>query len=56
MSDDASVDQPTRYVKPSGEELRRRLTPMQYRVTRKEGADRPFDNPDWDEKCDRLLW
>lgn len=39
-----------RYVKPADEELRQRLTPLQYQVTQQEGTERPFDNPYWDEK------
>jgi peptide methionine sulfoxide reductase msrA/msrB len=35
------------YVKPSDEELRKRLTPMQYRVTQDEGTEPPFKNDYW---------
>lgn len=35
------------YEKPSDAELRRKLTPLQYEVTQKEGTERPFDNPYW---------
>jgi methionine-R-sulfoxide reductase len=38
-----------RYDKPSDEELRRRLTPLQYRVTQHEGTEPPFDNEYWNE-------
>ncbi len=38
------------YVKPSDEELRNRLTALQYKVTQKDGTERPFDNAYWDEK------
>jgi len=37
------------YDKPSDEELRSRLTPLQYEVTQKEGTERPFQNEYWDE-------
>lgn len=36
------------YQKPTDEELRRRLTPMQYRVTQHEGTEPPFENEYWD--------
>jgi peptide-methionine (R)-S-oxide reductase len=32
---------------PSDEELRRRLTPLQYKVTRKDGTEPPFSNGYW---------
>ena len=33
-----------KYEKPGDEELRRKLTPEQYRVTQHEGTERPFTN------------
>ncbi|MBU2550573.1 MAG: peptide-methionine (R)-S-oxide reductase MsrB [Proteobacteria bacterium] len=36
--------------KPSREELRKRLTEMQYRVTQEEGTEPPFKNAYWDNK------
>ena len=38
------------FEKPGDGELRRRLTPLQYAVTQKEGTERPFDNEYWDNK------
>ncbi|MEZ5333139.1 MAG: peptide-methionine (R)-S-oxide reductase MsrB [Thermoanaerobaculia bacterium] len=38
----------TRYMKPSDEELRERLTPMQYKVTQEEGTEPAFRNEYWD--------
>ena len=54
--EEASVDeehngtQQLQYSRPSEEELRQRLTPLQYDVTQKEATERPFSNPYWDEK------
>ena len=36
------------YSKPSDEELRRRLTPLQYHVTQEEGTEPAFANEYWD--------
>jgi methionine-R-sulfoxide reductase len=38
----------TKYSKPSDEELHQRLTPMQYKVTQKEGTEPAFHNQYWD--------
>ena len=38
------------YSKPADEELRKRLTPLQYEVTQKDGTERPFANAYWNNK------
>ena len=38
------------YQKPSDEELRKKLTAMQYDVTQHEGTEPPFKNEFWDNK------
>src|SRR5439155_2374759 len=37
------------FHKPSDTELKKRLTPEQYRVTQHEGTEAPFRNPYWDK-------
>lgn len=37
----------TGWKKPSEEELKKKLTPEQFRVTQKEGTESPFHNPFW---------
>lgn len=41
---------PATFVKPSDDELKQRLTPLQYDVTQDDGTERAFSNPYWDEK------
>jgi peptide methionine sulfoxide reductase msrA/msrB len=38
------------FVKPSQDELKKKLTSEQYRVTQEEGTERPFSNAYWDNK------
>ncbi|WP_428604427.1 peptide-methionine (R)-S-oxide reductase MsrB [Sedimenticola sp.] len=53
MSQPASTSMMTpaqRYAKPTDEQLRKRLTPLQYEVTQEEATEQPFKNPYWNEK------
>lgn len=36
------------FKKPSSEELKKVLSPEQYKVTQNDGTEKPFDNPYWD--------
>ncbi len=38
------------YTKPSEQQLREKLSDLQYRVTQNEATERPFQNEYWDEK------
>ncbi len=40
----------TTYSKPDDEVLKSKLTPLQYKVTQKEGTEPPFKNEYWDSK------
>lgn len=42
------------FKKPSDEELRRRLTPLQYEVTQKEGTEAAYKNEYWDNHRDGI--
>ena len=38
------------YSKPPDDELRKKLSPLQYEVTQHEGTERPYSNEYWDNK------
>lgn len=39
---------------PGKEELKKRLTPIQYKVTQEDGTEPPFKNPYWDNKAEGI--
>lgn len=42
------------YTIPEDSELREKLTPLQYDVTRNNGTERPFNNSYWDNKAEGI--
>ena len=42
------------YTKPSDQEIRERLTPLQYKVTQRDATERAFSNEYWNNKKDGL--
>ncbi len=52
---DADCPDPTGWQRPDDAgALRERLTPMQYRVTQRDGTEPPFSNAYWDNKADGI--
>jgi len=39
-----------KFIKPSNDELKKSLTPLQYKITQKNGTERAFNNEYWDNK------
>lgn len=53
QADNIIID-PADYPKPSDEELKTKLTPLQYSVTQKKNTERSFSNEYWDNKAPGL--
>jgi len=51
---DAKEDPMADYSKPSEDELRQKLTPLQFKVTQHEGTEPPFRNEFWDNHEDGI--
>lgn len=49
-----TIHSDTRYRKPTDDELRKTLTPLQYKVARENGTEPPFDNAYWDNHRDGI--
>ena len=43
-----------RYIKLKDDELRKKLTPIQYKVTQESATERPFENEYWNNKKDGI--
>src|SRR5688500_10396699 len=42
------------FKKPSKEELKKKLSPLQYEVSQDEGTEKPFKNEYWNNKADGI--
>lgn len=50
MADEKKSFDPKSFKKPESEELKKKLDPLQYEVTQKDGTERAFANKYWDNK------
>lgn len=54
VADSGKSTMTERWSRPGDEQIRRMLTPEQYRVTQEEATERPFSNLYWDNKADGI--
>ena len=43
-----------KYVRPSDDEIKKKLTKLQWKVTQEDGTERPFSNEYWDNKSEGI--
>jgi len=48
------VKMKTQFTRPSDEEIKKKLSPIQWKVTQKDGTEPPFKNEYWDNKKDGI--
>jgi len=49
-ANETKTDDNGNYVKPSDDQIKRTLTPLQFEVTQHDATEPPFENPYWDNK------
>ncbi|MCW8902375.1 peptide-methionine (R)-S-oxide reductase MsrB [Sedimenticola sp.] len=54
MSSENTSKETPAFQHPTDEDLRNKLTELQYQVTQQDGTERPFQNEFWDEKREGL--
>ena len=53
-SSNANSFDPSDWKKPSQDQLKKDLNELQYKVTQKDGTERPFENTYWDNKAEGI--
>ena len=54
LSSQANSFEPSAWEKPSQSQLKENLNELQYKVTQKDGTERPFENTYWDNKAEGI--
>lgn len=52
--DQTSSSKDVQYTRPADADVKRKLTPLQYKVTQRDGTEPPFNNAYWDNKAEGI--